>query len=32
MGLILGIPILAVLKCVLDNVPSTRRIGMWLGD
>jgi predicted PurR-regulated permease PerM len=31
-GLILGIPILAVLKCVLDNVPSTRRIGMWLGD
>ncbi|HEX9192092.1 MAG TPA: AI-2E family transporter [Candidatus Deferrimicrobiaceae bacterium] len=32
MGLILGIPILAVLKCVLDNVPSTRRIGIWLGD
>jgi predicted PurR-regulated permease PerM len=32
MGLILGIPILAVLKCVLDNVPSTRRMGMWLGD
>jgi len=32
MGLILGIPILAVLKCVLDNVRSTRRIGMWLGD
>lgn len=32
MGLILGIPILAVVKCVLDNVPSTRRIGMWLGD
>jgi predicted PurR-regulated permease PerM len=32
MGLILGIPILAVLKCVLDNVPSTRRFGMWLGD
>src|SRR5512139_1777050 len=31
-GLILGIPILAVLKCVLDNVPSTRRIGMWLGN
>jgi predicted PurR-regulated permease PerM len=31
-GLILGIPILAVLKCVLDNVPSTRRIGIWLGD
>ena len=32
MGLVLGIPIVAVLKCVLDNVPSTRRIGMWLGD
>jgi predicted PurR-regulated permease PerM len=32
MGLILGIPIVAVLKCVLDNVPSTRRIGMWLGE
>jgi predicted PurR-regulated permease PerM len=32
MGLILGIPILAVLKCVLDNVPSARRFGMWLGD
>ena len=32
MGLLLGIPILAILKCVLDNVPSTRRIGMWLGD
>lgn len=31
MGLLLGIPILAVLKCVLDNVPSTRRIGMFLG-
>jgi predicted PurR-regulated permease PerM len=32
MGLVLGIPILAVLKCVFDNVPSTRRIGMFLGD
>ena len=32
MGLLLGIPILAVLKCILGNVPSTRRIGMWLGD
>jgi len=31
MGLVLGIPILAVLKCVLDNVPSTRRIGSFLG-
>ncbi len=32
MGLVLGIPILAVLKCILDNVPSTRRIGMFLGE
>jgi len=32
MGLLLGIPILAVLKCILDNVPSTRRVGMFLGD
>jgi predicted PurR-regulated permease PerM len=32
MGLILGIPILSVLRCVLENIPSTRRIGMWLGD
>ena len=32
MGLVLGIPILAVLKCIFDNVPSTRRIGMFLGD
>ncbi|MFA5807548.1 MAG: AI-2E family transporter, partial [bacterium] len=32
MGLLLGIPILAVLKCIFDNVPSTRRIGMFLGD
>ena len=31
MGLVLGIPILAVLKCIFDNVPSTRRIGMFLG-
>ena len=31
MGLVLGIPILAVLKCVFDNVPSTRRVGMFLG-
>jgi len=31
MGLVLGIPILAVLKCVLDNIPSTRRIGSFLG-
>jgi predicted PurR-regulated permease PerM len=32
MGLVLGIPILAVLKCVFDNIPSTRRIGLFLGD
>ena len=32
MGMVLGIPILAVLKCIFDNVPSTRRIGMFLGD
>jgi predicted PurR-regulated permease PerM len=32
MGLVLGIPILAVLKCIIDNVPSTRRIGMFLGE
>lgn len=32
MGLLLGIPILAVLKCIFDNVPSTRRIGMFLGE
>ena len=31
MGLLLGIPILAVLKCIFDNVPSMRRIGMFLG-
>lgn len=32
MGLMLGIPILAVLKCIFDNVPSTRRIGLFLGE
>jgi predicted PurR-regulated permease PerM len=32
MGLVLGIPIVAVLKCVFDNVPTTRRIGMFLGE
>jgi predicted PurR-regulated permease PerM len=32
MGLVLGIPILAVLKCIFDNVPSTRRIGLFLGE
>ena len=31
MGLVLGIPILAVLKCIFDNIPSTRRIGLFLG-
>lgn len=32
MGLLLGIPIVAVLKCVLENIPAARRIGLWLGD
>jgi len=32
MGLVLAIPIVAVLKCIFDNVPSTRRIGMFLGE
>lgn len=31
MGLVLGIPIIAVLKCIFDNIPSTRRIGRFLG-
>jgi predicted PurR-regulated permease PerM len=32
MGMLLGIPILAVMKCIFDNVPSTRRIGLFLGE
>jgi len=32
MGLILGIPIVAVVKCVLDNVPATQHLGQWLGE
>ncbi len=32
MGLILGIPIVAVAKCVMDNVPATQSVGRWLGD
>ena len=32
MGLILGIPIVAVTKCVLENVPSTHHLGQWLGE
>lgn len=32
MGLILGIPIVAVTKCVLENVPSTNHLGQWLGE
>ena len=32
MGLILGIPIVAITKCVLENVPSTQRLGLWLGE
>jgi predicted PurR-regulated permease PerM len=32
MGLILGIPIVAVVKCVLENMRPTRKFGLWLGD
>lgn len=32
MGLILGIPVLAVGKCILDNIESTRSVGRWLGE
>jgi predicted PurR-regulated permease PerM len=32
MGLILGIPIVAVLKCVLENMRPTLKLGRWLGD
>jgi predicted PurR-regulated permease PerM len=32
MGLLLGIPIVAVCKCVFENIPGTRRFGLWLGD
>lgn len=32
MGLILGIPIVAVVKCVMDNVPATQAVGRWLGE
>lgn len=32
MGLILGIPIVAVVKVVMDNVPATQAVGRWLGD
>jgi predicted PurR-regulated permease PerM len=32
MGLILGIPIVAVAKCVLENMEPTRKLGQWLGD
>jgi predicted PurR-regulated permease PerM len=32
MGLILGIPIVAVMKCVLENMQPTRKLGQWLGD
>ncbi|MGE5188843.1 MAG: AI-2E family transporter [Gemmatimonadota bacterium] len=32
MGLILGIPIVAVAKCIMDNVPATQSVGRWLGD
>lgn len=32
MGLILGIPIVGVTKCVLENIPSTHHLGQWLGE
>lgn len=32
MGLILGIPIVAGLKSVLENMQPTRKLGEWLGD
>ncbi len=32
MGLILGIPIVAVVKCIMDNVPAAQAVGRWLGD
>lgn len=32
MGLVLGIPIVAVLKCVLENMRSTASFGRWLGE
>jgi len=32
MGLLLSIPIAAVLKCVLDNIESTRPLGRWMGE
>ena len=32
MGLILGIPIVAVAKVVLENMQPTRKLGLWLGE
>lgn len=32
MGLILGIPIVAVVKIVMENMEPTRRFGLWLGE
>ena len=32
MGLILGIPIVAGLKSILENMEPTRKLGQWLGD
>jgi predicted PurR-regulated permease PerM len=32
MGLILGIPIVAVAKVVLEHMEPTRKLGLWLGD
>ncbi|HBX43001.1 MAG TPA: hypothetical protein DEH27_03995 [Deltaproteobacteria bacterium] len=32
MGLVLGIPIVAVTKCILENIPATQHLGLWLGE
>lgn len=32
MGLLLAIPIAAVLRCVLENIDGTRPIGLWMGE
>ncbi len=32
MGLLLAIPVVAVLKCILENFESTRPFALWMGD
>jgi predicted PurR-regulated permease PerM len=32
MGLLLAIPVVAVTRCILENVEPTRRLGQWIGD